>query len=265
MAARERGVAKIAAHGAAGGTLTELQGGKFGHGFVSAGVTEAFSPAVGSIDNVPAQAVAYAAIGGTASKLAGDSFSNGAVTAIYQFLFNTVVHSASDIAKANARLAAASAKAGEIAGQGYTTADDARLAAANRWVPDAYITGKEANWYIVQLSDLSFGYTYPNVGLAGQSQVSPVTPSFVLAQSSNGISVSSINSLAHNHLRGDANFSDYDRQLVDSPRYRKYPLWLWNENGNASMLRSGANIGGISGARTYSGVRIQNMDIPVTW
>ncbi|MEZ5462994.1 RHS repeat domain-containing protein [Dokdonella sp.] len=258
-------VAKIAAHGAAGGTLTELQGGKFGHGFVSAGVTETFSPAVSSIDNVPAQAVAYAAIGGTASKLAGDSFSNGAATAIYQFLFNTVVHSASDIAKANARLAAASAKAGEIAGQGYATANDAQLAAANRWVPDAYITGKEANWYIVQLSDLSFGYTYPNVGLAGQSQVSPVKSTFVLAQSSNGISVSSINSLAHNHLRGDTNFSDYDRQLLDSPRYRKYPLWLWNENGHASMLRSGANIGGISGARTYSGVRIQNMDIPVTW
>lgn len=84
--------AKVAAHGAAGGTLSELQGGKFGHGFVSAGVTEAFSPAIDTVDSSPGRVVASAVLGGTASKLAGGSFSNGAVTSVFQSLFNAGIH-----------------------------------------------------------------------------------------------------------------------------------------------------------------------------
>lgn len=62
-------VAKIAAHAVAGGTLTELQGGKFGHGFISAGFTEALSPAVGQIDGksfgaILSRTAVSAAIGG---------------------------------------------------------------------------------------------------------------------------------------------------------------------------------------------------------
>jgi len=49
-------IAKIAAHAGAGGTLSVLQGGKFGHGFVSAGFTEALSPAVGQIERSPGHA-----------------------------------------------------------------------------------------------------------------------------------------------------------------------------------------------------------------
>ena len=70
----ERGVA---AHAAAGGSLSRLQGGKFGHGFLSAGFTQALSPAVGQIGegksfgSIMARAAASAAIGGTASKLSG--------------------------------------------------------------------------------------------------------------------------------------------------------------------------------------------------
>ena len=92
-------VAKIAAHAAAGGTLTELQGGKFGHGFVAAGFTEALSPAVGQIGDsdgfgaILARTAVSAAIGGTASTLSGGSFANGAKTAAFQELFNRTVHS----------------------------------------------------------------------------------------------------------------------------------------------------------------------------
>jgi RHS repeat-associated protein len=90
--------AKIAAHAGAGGTLNVLQGGKFGHGFVSAGFTEALSPAVGqlgdgeSFGSVLSRTAASAAIGGTASKLAGGSFANGAQTGAFQQLFNAIVH-----------------------------------------------------------------------------------------------------------------------------------------------------------------------------
>ena len=91
-------IAKIAAHAGAGGTLSVLQGGKFGHGFVSAGFTEALSPAVGQLGDgrgfgtVLAKTAASAAIGGTASKLSGGSFANGATTGAFQQLFNSTVH-----------------------------------------------------------------------------------------------------------------------------------------------------------------------------
>jgi RHS repeat-associated protein len=89
-------IAKIAAHAGAGGTLNLLQGGKFGHGFLAAGFTEALSPAVGQLGEgrdfgtVLAKTAASAAIGGTASKLSGGTFANGAQTGAFQQLFNHV-------------------------------------------------------------------------------------------------------------------------------------------------------------------------------
>gem|GEM_PF-3456929 len=91
-------LAKVAAHAAAGGTLNTLQGGKFGHGFLSAGVTEALSPAIGAASSgggaggVVAGTVASAVVGGTVSELSGGKFGNGAQTGAFQYLFNKVVH-----------------------------------------------------------------------------------------------------------------------------------------------------------------------------
>lgn len=91
-------VAKVAAHAAAGGTLNMLQGGKFGHGFLSAGVTEALSPAIGAIGGgkgsgaVVGGTIASAVVGGTVSELSGGKFGNGAQTGAFQFLFNKTVH-----------------------------------------------------------------------------------------------------------------------------------------------------------------------------
>jgi len=79
--------------------LNTLQGGKFGHGFLSAGVTEALSPAIGAASSgggaggVVAGTVASAVVGGTVSELSGWKFGNGAQTGAFQFLFNHVVHS----------------------------------------------------------------------------------------------------------------------------------------------------------------------------
>ncbi|MFC4822195.1 hypothetical protein, partial [Dokdonella ginsengisoli] len=84
--------AKTLSHGVAGGVMAEMQGGRFGRGFASAGFSEAMSPALGHIRSVPAQAITAAVIGGTASRLAGGKFANGAVTAAFGFAFNHVVH-----------------------------------------------------------------------------------------------------------------------------------------------------------------------------
>ncbi len=95
-------LAKIAAHAGAGGTLNVLQGGKFGHGFVAAGFTEALSPAVGQFADrndfgtILAKTATSAAIGGTASVLSGGSFANGATTGAFQQLFNSTIHDAVD-------------------------------------------------------------------------------------------------------------------------------------------------------------------------
>lgn len=80
---------KIAAHASAGGVMSVLQGGKFGHGFASAGFGEVLSPAVMLNATSPFKRFAAGVvIGGTASRIAGGKFSNGAVTAAFQWAFN---------------------------------------------------------------------------------------------------------------------------------------------------------------------------------
>ncbi|MEX0916444.1 MAG: RHS repeat-associated core domain-containing protein, partial [Wenzhouxiangellaceae bacterium] len=73
--------------GVAGGTLSELQGGKFGHGFLSAGVGFTGGASVGQIGNRFARGMATAALGGTLSKVTGGKFANGAVTAAMAYAF----------------------------------------------------------------------------------------------------------------------------------------------------------------------------------
>lgn len=86
-------IAKVAAHAMTGGTLAHLQGGKFGHGFASAGFTQALSPVVGQMEGgVLGRTAASAVIGGTASKMTGGSFASGAQTGAFSSLFNDTVH-----------------------------------------------------------------------------------------------------------------------------------------------------------------------------
>ncbi|WP_299003620.1 hypothetical protein [uncultured Shewanella sp.] len=87
-------VAQIGAHAMVGGISAELQGGKFGHGFISAGVTKgaggAFLPGGANLKNreIVRGTIISAAIGGTASALSGGKFANGAQMAAMQYLMN---------------------------------------------------------------------------------------------------------------------------------------------------------------------------------
>lgn len=87
--------AQIAAHAVVGGISAELSGGKFGHGFFSAGVTKglggAFLPGGGDIADMPEliqNTVISAVIGGTASVITGGKFGNGAQTGAMQYMLN---------------------------------------------------------------------------------------------------------------------------------------------------------------------------------
>lgn len=83
--------AKTLSHGMAGGVMSELQGGRFGHGFASAGFGEALSPAMQG-GSMAGRMIASVVVGGTASMLAGGKFANGAVTAAFGFAFNEQLH-----------------------------------------------------------------------------------------------------------------------------------------------------------------------------
>jgi hypothetical protein len=80
-------VGRALLHGVAGGVLAELQGGSFGHGFVSAGTTKFLSANI-HFSNDVASGIAAVLIGGTIDELTGGKFANGAATAALQWAFN---------------------------------------------------------------------------------------------------------------------------------------------------------------------------------
>jgi hypothetical protein len=85
---------QVALHGITGGVTAELQGGKFGHGFFSAGFAKGVMGAAGfNYDNQSAGDIAgrtaiAATVGGTVSEVTGGKFRNGAETAAIAHLMN---------------------------------------------------------------------------------------------------------------------------------------------------------------------------------
>lgn len=77
------GLAGFAASGIAGGVLNVLQGGKFGHGFISAGLGASLGGLGGNVRNPFGQVLVSAVIGGTISKVTGGKFINGAGSAAF--------------------------------------------------------------------------------------------------------------------------------------------------------------------------------------
>ena len=84
----------VFSHSLTGGVLGVAQGGNFGSGFVSAGITKysgSYIDAEFGGETLPEIATGTAAsmvVGGTISELTGGKFSNGAKTAAFQYLFN---------------------------------------------------------------------------------------------------------------------------------------------------------------------------------
>ena len=81
------------ANGVVGGITSVLGGGKFGNGFVSAGLVRlpnrAFESPLALVKARCADSVlARAVIGGTLSEATGGKFANGAATAAFSQLFN---------------------------------------------------------------------------------------------------------------------------------------------------------------------------------
>ncbi|TMN93450.1 hypothetical protein CWB72_02120 [Pseudoalteromonas phenolica] len=90
----KNGFRHIVSHALAGGVISKVQGGKFGHGFFSAGLTKGLTPhfeGIGGFDvggYNPAEAIVASILGGTISKATGGKFGNAAMTAAMANLFN---------------------------------------------------------------------------------------------------------------------------------------------------------------------------------
>ena len=85
--------AQVLSHAAVGGVISVLQGGKFGNGFISAGITKGFTNLQLAAESVGdgLGAVTAGMIGGTVSAATGGKFANGFQTGAFQFLFNALV------------------------------------------------------------------------------------------------------------------------------------------------------------------------------
>ncbi|WP_194756092.1 hypothetical protein [Aliidiomarina indica] len=79
---------KVGSHAVVGGAISSLQGGKFVHGFVSAGITKGAQVNGVVPDNLVGGTIVSAVVGGTVSELTGGKFRNGAVTGGFQFVMN---------------------------------------------------------------------------------------------------------------------------------------------------------------------------------
>lgn len=80
-----------------GGIVSYLQGGKFGHGFISAGFSAAakswnFKIWGKGADNKPLRVITAAIIGGTTAAISGGKFANGAMTSAFSQLYNAEEH-----------------------------------------------------------------------------------------------------------------------------------------------------------------------------
>lgn len=79
---------RVAAHGVVGGASSRLSGGKFKHGFLSAGFAKLSSPFVEqAFESTEARVAASAVAGGVGAELGGGKFANGATTASFSYLF----------------------------------------------------------------------------------------------------------------------------------------------------------------------------------
>jgi hypothetical protein len=85
---KENWYANVAINASVGGSISKMQGGSFGHAFVSAGVSALGNGLMSTghikIESSAGRIIASAIIGGTASELSGGKFANGAITAAFQ-------------------------------------------------------------------------------------------------------------------------------------------------------------------------------------
>ncbi|MBA8889502.1 RHS repeat-associated protein [Dokdonella fugitiva] len=137
----------IGAHALEGGVLEHLRGGRFGHGFVTAGLTATITPI--ETGHPYADGIEMAMIGGTISAVTGGKFANGALTAAFEYAYNHELHKQEDNglcdsecldeleAKQNKRVEQFKQDAQTVAKVGRTIGDGMDIAVTTVAVPES--------------------------------------------------------------------------------------------------------------------------------
>ncbi|WP_460761819.1 RHS repeat-associated core domain-containing protein, partial [Lysobacter fragariae] len=180
--------AKVLAHGTAGGVMSRLQGGKFGNGFASAGVVEAFAPAIDEIGNgersyAPARVAAAAILDGTASVIAGGKFANGAITAAFSRALNDEGHQMWRLK------AAVKAKVGSYLDVASEQNVDLKMAIADAQAVDIEMSANGEGLVYVGGNKFKFSYHDPFGGLQGYVR------EFAIRSATFGIGVTNVGNL----------------------------------------------------------------------
>ena len=114
--------ARVFASAVIGGVSSSLQGGKFGHGFVSAGLGAALGGVAKGMSSKALQAIVGAAIGGTLSKITGDKFVNGAFSGAFAAALSDNNQDVDSEVKGDMKMAEAMYDDGDGAKKGDTVA-----------------------------------------------------------------------------------------------------------------------------------------------
>ena len=207
----------IGAHALAGGVVSVLQGGKFGHGFISAGLTKGLDVA-GLTDFggdgggwIAARTAVAATVGGTISAAVGGKFANGARTAAFAHLFNAErARKRATSAESEVKAAYESGALGE--GRQFATIDEAAKEVLGVLDPISRTHGVELGGFISASGD---GYTYgfPIVGTQDNLPGLVNVPSGALAG-------------FHTHPTGQRYFSHNDIRWVKGKNGTGIPLYL---------------------------------------
>ena len=135
--------------GAIGGVTSVLQGGKFGHGFVSAGFGAALGAGIGPVSAGgavvnPGRLLGHMVVAGTLSKVTGGKFANGAVMAAFSAALN-LANSRGNTGKNHQDLNTPSPQYG---GTGVSAGDESKMAAhaQQTHVDEAKPAGDRANF-----------------------------------------------------------------------------------------------------------------------
>ena len=156
-------ISKTALHGLMGGVMSVLQGGKFGHGFASAGVTQAFSGQIDRLDINTAQSaqrvIAAAVVGGTTSVISGGKFGNGAVTGAFSRALNDEQkHGEGGAQKNSVNVKDVLARIDAASGDNFIQISNAELEAVMQLdlTNMEIVDGKSYEWHAMHRGDGSF-------------------------------------------------------------------------------------------------------------
>ena len=164
----------FAVSGLAGGVMADLQGGKFGHGFISAGVG---AVAGGVFGKAPMnRIIGSAVVGGTLSKITGGKFANGALTAAFAAALRadwkgeTANVGATEQSNTEENRKALQTELDQLAKDGtlstkhaFDAADDAAKEVLNATAPLSKKYGLEVGGNIYQENG-KYHYTMPQIG-----------------------------------------------------------------------------------------------------